>query len=36
LRRAEAAVLPFDAVAYQKPVGELDAIAALRDEPREW
>jgi 4-hydroxy-tetrahydrodipicolinate synthase len=29
-------VLPLDAVAYQKLVGELDAIAALRAEPRGW
>ena len=29
-------LLALDAVAYQKLVGELDAIAALRDEPREW
>jgi dihydrodipicolinate synthase/N-acetylneuraminate lyase len=31
-----APVLPLDAVAYQKLVGELDAIAALRAEPRDW
>jgi 4-hydroxy-tetrahydrodipicolinate synthase len=29
-------LLPLDAVAYQKLVGELDAIAALRAEPRGW
>ena len=29
-------VLPLDAVAHQKLVGELDAIAALRAEPRGW
>jgi 4-hydroxy-tetrahydrodipicolinate synthase len=29
-------VLPLDAVAYQKLVGELDAVAALRAEPRGW
>jgi 4-hydroxy-tetrahydrodipicolinate synthase len=29
-------VLPLDAVAYQKLVGELDAIATLRAEPRGW
>jgi 4-hydroxy-tetrahydrodipicolinate synthase len=29
-------VLPLDAVAYQKLIGELDAIAALRAEPRGW
>jgi len=29
-------LLPLDAAAYQKLVGELDAIAALRAEPRGW
>jgi 4-hydroxy-tetrahydrodipicolinate synthase len=29
-------VLPLDAVAYQKLVGELDAIDVLRAEPRGW
>jgi len=29
-------LLPLDAVAYQKLIGELDAIAALRAEPRGW
>jgi 4-hydroxy-tetrahydrodipicolinate synthase len=29
-------VLPLDAVAYQKLISELDAIAALRAEPRGW
>jgi 4-hydroxy-tetrahydrodipicolinate synthase len=29
-------LLPLDAPAYQKLVGELDAIAALRAEPRGW
>jgi 4-hydroxy-tetrahydrodipicolinate synthase len=29
-------LLPLDAVAYQKLVGELDAIAPLRAEPRGW
>jgi 4-hydroxy-tetrahydrodipicolinate synthase len=29
-------LLPLDAVAYQKLVGELDAIAALSGEPRGW
>ncbi len=29
-------ILPLDAFAYQKLIGELDAIAALRAEPRGW
>jgi 4-hydroxy-tetrahydrodipicolinate synthase len=29
-------LLPLDAAAYQKLVGELDAIPALRSEPRGW
>jgi 4-hydroxy-tetrahydrodipicolinate synthase len=29
-------LLPLDAAAYQKLVGELDAVAALRAEPRGW
>jgi 4-hydroxy-tetrahydrodipicolinate synthase len=29
-------LLPLDAVAYQKLVGELDALAVLEAEPRDW
>jgi 4-hydroxy-tetrahydrodipicolinate synthase len=29
-------LLPLDSVAYQKLIGELDAIAAMRSEPRGW
>jgi dihydrodipicolinate synthase/N-acetylneuraminate lyase len=29
-------LLPLDAAAYQKLVGELDAIRAMREEPKGW